>query len=139
MSNPCCNETPCQWGEHPCERKSVKTDDGRDLMTELDNIATFLDSEKLGPSARIVEQAKMALNAAWIAAGCAAMERGEWAAERSDLRAALETLVRINDEDYAPWLVEPDSELGLAMAAARKALTTWASKQDSAPGQSGHS
>lgn len=77
------------------------------------------------------------IHALHIVAGVASKERGEWAAEREDLRAALETLVRINEEDYAPWRIEPDSELGLATAAARKALTTWASKQESAAGQSG--
>jgi hypothetical protein len=21
LANPCCEETPCQWGDHPCDRK----------------------------------------------------------------------------------------------------------------------
>lgn len=24
MAKGCCGETPCQWGAHPCERKTVK-------------------------------------------------------------------------------------------------------------------
>lgn len=46
-----------------------------------------------------------------------------------DLRDALATLVRIEEADYAPWYIEPGSELGLALDAAKKALTTWASKE----------
>lgn len=82
-------------------------------------------------------QLERELHAMTLAAGVANMERAEWAAERKDLRDALSTLVRIEEEDYQPWLIEPDSELGLAMAAARKALTTWASKQESEAVQSG--
>jgi hypothetical protein len=55
----------------------------------------------------------------------ASKERGEWAAERKDLRDALATLVGIEEADYAPWFIEPGSELGLALAAAKKALLIW--------------
>jgi hypothetical protein len=65
------------------------------------------------------------LNATRIIAGVASKERGEWAAERKDLRDALATLVGIEEADYAPWFIEPGSELGLALAAAKKALLIW--------------
>lgn len=91
--------------------------------------ALLIDGKVQGPGAyRMVcfaQQLERELNATLIAAGVASKERGEWEAEREDLRAALKALVRINEEDYAPWRIEPDSELGLAMAGARKALTTW--------------
>jgi hypothetical protein len=60
-----------------------------------------------------------------IATSLFSKERGEWAAERKDLRDALATLVGIEEADYAPWFIEPGSELGLALAAAKKALLIW--------------
>lgn len=34
MSNPCCNETPCQWGDHPCDRKKPMSDTPRNEFLE---------------------------------------------------------------------------------------------------------
>jgi hypothetical protein len=75
--------------------------------------------------AEVVRALERELNATRIIAGVASKERGEWAAERKDLREALATLVGIKEADYAPWFIEPGSELGLALAAAKKALLIW--------------
>ena len=107
-------------------QEAVPADFARDLEREIQD-ALDLNNANVQMAEERIAHLNRELNATLICAGVAAKERGEWAAEREDLRTALATLLRIEEEDNHLF-VESDSELGLAMTAARKALTTWGVK-----------